>query len=70
MVKTEKKVHYIVEEPTEVCHHSDKNHLRRWRVYFNDLEYISADFVVISGETIEQNFGNTNKEMYIKLLNI
>ncbi|XP_020262326.1 uncharacterized protein LOC109838281 [Asparagus officinalis] len=43
VVKTERKVLYISEN-------SDTNseQRRRWRVYFDDLEYITADFVVLS----------------------
>ncbi|XP_020579118.1 uncharacterized protein LOC110023847 [Phalaenopsis equestris] len=47
-VKTESKVQFILKEPTEVRLHNSKKRLRRWRVYFNELEYIAADFVVIS----------------------
>ncbi|PKU66127.1 Long-chain-alcohol oxidase FAO4B [Dendrobium catenatum] len=48
VVKAEIKVQYIVKDPGEDCLYKGKCHHRRWRVYFNDLEYISSDFVVIS----------------------
>ncbi|KAI0519706.1 hypothetical protein KFK09_007165 [Dendrobium nobile] len=48
VVRAEIKVHYIVKDPGEGCLYKGKGHHRRWRVYFNDLKYISSDFVVIS----------------------
>ena len=51
MVKTECKVLYILENPdTNSEEHDGAKQQQRWRVYFDNLEYISADFVVISGK--------------------
>ncbi|KAK8971454.1 Long-chain-alcohol oxidase FAO1 [Platanthera guangdongensis] len=48
VVKTERKVQYIVKNSCEVHELNGKNHQRRWRLYLDDLDYISADFVVLS----------------------
>ena len=51
MVKTERKVLYILENPSiNSEEHDGAKQQRRWRVYFDNLEYTSADFVVISGK--------------------
>lgn len=51
MVRTERKVLYVLENPEINSEKYDgAKQQRRWRVYFDDLEYISADFVVLSGK--------------------
>ena len=51
MVKTERKVLYILENPSiNSEEHDGAKQQRRWRVYFDNLEYTTADFVVISGK--------------------
>lgn len=42
-IKTECQVQYVVEN-------SDNRDRRRWRVFFNDIDYVECDFVVLSGE--------------------
>ncbi|KAG2683001.1 hypothetical protein I3760_10G011700 [Carya illinoinensis] len=48
-VKTECQVHYVVKNPYQnfqECIISKKR--RRWHVYLNEIDYITADFVVLS----------------------
>lgn len=40
-IKTECQVQYVVEN-------SDNRDRRRWRVFFNDIDYVECDFVVLS----------------------
>ncbi|ONK71300.1 uncharacterized protein A4U43_C04F7050 [Asparagus officinalis] len=49
VVKTERRVLYILKNP-DINFEEDNGaeQSRRWRVYFDDLEYITADFVVLS----------------------
>lgn len=51
-VMTECEVQCIVEDVDD--NYDDdgvirKKQRRRWRIYFNDLEYVSADYVVLAG---------------------
>lgn len=51
-VITECEVRYIVKEVDddhEEHYGVGRKHRRRWRVYLDNLEYICADFVVLSG---------------------
>ncbi|XP_072965790.1 uncharacterized protein [Typha angustifolia] len=46
IVKTERQVLYVLENLDGI--NGRKQQRRRWRVYFDNLEYISADFVVLA----------------------
>ncbi|KAK9127825.1 hypothetical protein Syun_016622 [Stephania yunnanensis] len=51
-IKTQCQVQYIVENPGEGCNKEGSNsekRRKRWRVFLNDIDYISSDFVIISG---------------------
>ncbi|XP_074370665.1 uncharacterized protein LOC141711868 [Apium graveolens] len=49
VIKTECQVQYVVENP-------DNRKRRRWLVYFNEIDYVECDFVVLSAGV----FGTTN----------
>lgn len=48
-IRTESEVRYLVRSPEGEC--GDDKTIRtrkRWRIYFNDFDYIASDFVVVS----------------------
>ncbi|KAK9985861.1 hypothetical protein SO802_030812 [Lithocarpus litseifolius] len=48
-VRTECQVQYVVKNPYDTCQEEGKNSKkRRWRVYLNEIDYITSDFVVLS----------------------
>ncbi|KAF8397919.1 hypothetical protein HHK36_016844 [Tetracentron sinense] len=50
-VKTECQVQYVVKNTDGICEKRDgisRKQRRRWRVYFNDIDYITSDFVILS----------------------
>ena len=49
-VRTECQVQYVVKNSYDTCQEEGKNSKkRRWRVYLNEIDYITSDFVVLSG---------------------
>lgn len=51
-VITECEVEYIVEDVNYDFGEDgviNKKQRRRWRLYFNELEYVTADYVVLAG---------------------
>ena len=49
IVKTECQVQYVVKNPYETGHKGEVGGKRRWLVYLNEIDYIKADFVILSG---------------------
>jgi hypothetical protein len=50
-VRTECQVQYVVKNPYDTCQEEDiNNRKRRWRVYLDEIDYITCDFVVLSGK--------------------
>jgi len=50
-VLTERQVQYVVTNPFEICQEKSiiGRKRRRWHVYLNEIDFITADFVVLSG---------------------
>ncbi|XVE61454.1 hypothetical protein DITRI_Ditri06bG0041500 [Diplodiscus trichospermus] len=48
IVKTESQVQYVVKNPYETDHKGEVGGKRRWHVYLNEIDYIKADFVILS----------------------
>ncbi|XWS59460.1 hypothetical protein CRYUN_Cryun08bG0123800 [Craigia yunnanensis] len=48
IVKTECQVQYVVKNPYETGHEGEVGGKRRWLVYLNEIDYIKADFVILS----------------------
>ncbi|XWS43392.1 hypothetical protein CRYUN_Cryun16bG0099400 [Craigia yunnanensis] len=48
IVKTECQVQYVVKNPYETGHKGEVGGKRRWLVYLNEIDYIKADFVILS----------------------
>ena len=49
IVKTECQVQYVVKNLYETGHEGEVGGKRRWLVYLNEIDYIKADFVILSG---------------------
>lgn len=47
VIKTECQVQYVVEN-------SDNRKRRRWLVFFNEIDYVECDFVVLSGKSYSE----------------
>ncbi|GFY97906.1 hypothetical protein Acr_12g0004470 [Actinidia rufa] len=49
-VKTECQVQYVIENPDYTCQKKKEveEKRRRWLVYFNEIDYVTADFVILS----------------------
>ena len=52
---TECEVQYVVKNPYEICQEEGKigGKRRRWRVYLNEIDCITADYVVLSGTLLQ-----------------
>ncbi|MBA0607969.1 hypothetical protein Godav_020225 [Gossypium davidsonii] len=48
VVKTGCQVHYVVKKSYETDQNGEIGGKRRWLVYLNDMDYIKADFVILS----------------------
>ena len=48
-IRTECQVQYVVKNPYDTCQEGKNSKKRRWRVYLNEIDYITSDFVVLSG---------------------
>lgn len=50
-VKTECQVRYVVRNPYDIGKEEriSRKRRRRWLVFFNETDYITSDFVIISG---------------------
>ena len=48
-VKTECEVQYVVKNSYEICQEGIIGRKRRWHVFLNEIDCITADFVVLSG---------------------
>ena len=49
IVKTECQVQYVVKNPYETGQEGEIGGKRRWLIYLNEIDYIKADFVILSG---------------------
>lgn len=49
-VRTECQVQYLTENMHEVLEEGRIIRKRRWRVYLNEIDYITSDFVILSGK--------------------
>ena len=49
-VRTECQVQYVVKNSYYTCQEEGRNsRKRRWRIYLDEIDYITSDFVVLSG---------------------
>lgn len=48
VIKVECQVKYVVKTPNDVLQEGKIKEKGRWRVYLNDIDYILADFVILS----------------------
>ena len=49
-VRTGCQVKYVVENTHEILQQDQiSGKRRRWRVYLNEIDYITSDFVILSG---------------------
>ncbi|XWS66640.1 hypothetical protein CRYUN_Cryun05aG0217700 [Craigia yunnanensis] len=48
IVKTECQVQYVIKNPYETGQEGEIGGKRRWLVYLNEIDYIKADFVILS----------------------
>lgn len=50
-IKTESEVQFIVRNQDDICrqHMTDTTRKRRWLVFLDDYNYITSDFVILSG---------------------
>lgn len=72
-MKTKCQVRYVVESPDDICKEEkiSKKGRRRWLVFFDETDYITCDFVVLSGMVTLPScriFGQQHAIQFLKLI--